>query len=55
MYTSIVTIYVGGGGAVAFLFIFKKNIFHSKSGVFKIHGFSYFYIRVQPLTSELEF
>ena len=43
-----------GGGAVAFLYIFL-NIFHSKSGVFKIHVFSYFYIRVQPLTSELEF
>ena len=40
------------GMAVAFLYIF---IFHLKSRVFKIHAFSYFYIRVQSFTSELEF
>ena len=55
MHTSIVTIYVcvWGGGALAFLYMFF--LFHLKSSVFKIHGFFLFYIRVQPLTSELEF
>ena len=43
---------VGGGGLWHFSTFF---IFHLKSRVFKIHGFFLFNIRVQPLTSELEF
>ena len=55
MYTSIVTIYVGGGGGLWHFSTFVFDASFESKGFQDSRLFSYFYIRVQPLTSEFEF